>query len=378
MTGTLKRLLEPMDVAEFTADYFGRRRLHVKGERGGFPDVLTLAGFEELLLTLTNPADEGWIRLVRRGNVLPVVPLMLDNRGMLLPSVVFERFAKGYSIVLNHVQRRSLRLRRLCQGLERDLVAATGIGLVSEAFGNLYLSPAENQAFKPHFDAEEVFVLQLSGRKLWALWPQTAQAPVRSVQGLEVDPDKPEEEVLLEPGDLLYLPGGRPHAARTLPDEHSLHLTIGVLPVTAADVLRAAIDGSITLGARLSEVTEEPALNLGAGKAAEIKVDLHRRALVASPASGGVLERLVRPVVAGDRVELIAGAERAVVDNGDDVVVVGRGVRRVFDGDEAEALRRLLAEQALEVGEPLTPALAATLIACGFAAATPVGERAPA
>ena len=47
-------------------------------------------------------------------------------------------------------------------------------------------------------------------------------------------------EVTLSPGDLMYLPRGYPHDAASA-DGASLHLTIGMLPITWASVLiRAA------------------------------------------------------------------------------------------------------------------------------------------
>lgn len=40
-------------------------------------------------------------------------------------------------------------------------------------------------------------------------------------------------EVTLEPGDLLYLPRGFIHQASTVPNQHSLHVTISVYQKTA-------------------------------------------------------------------------------------------------------------------------------------------------
>lgn len=368
MTGTLTRMLAPVDAPAFGADYFGQRCLHVPGASDRWTDVLTLAGFEELVLTLTSPVERRWIQLVRQGTPLPVNALALDQRGMLPGWIVFERFAQGFSIVLNHVQRRSATVARLCQSLETDLVAATGIRLRGEAFANAYLSPAGNQAFRAHVDAEEVFVLQLSGRKRWGLWPRYAAAPVRSEQQAPVDAGNPAEELVLGGGDVLYIPGGVPHAARTLADEHSLHLTIGINPVTAADVLSAQIDRSATLGTRVIDATDDIALKVEAERARRIKEEMHERALASVSVAGGVLERLVRPPVEGDRVTLVAGGRCTIADDErGSVVVVVRGCRREFEGSAGDALRCLARDGSMTVGALLTPALAATLIACGIA-----------
>lgn len=367
MTDTLERLLASAELTLFADTTFGRKPLHVTGARDGYPEVMSLSDMEELLLTLTSPTDTAWLRLVRKGTTLPVVSHMLDARGQLNTSVAFERFSRGYSIVLNQVHRRSIPVRRLCRSLEEDLISLMGIRMASEVFANAYLSPAGHQAFNPHTDSEHVFVLQLSGRKRWGLWPQVAPAPVSSQERLRVDPNAPEESIVLEAGDLLYLPGGTPHAAHTLPDEHSLHLSVGVRPVTQATVLRSAIIASETLGATLSPRSDEVGLDLEAPEAEMLAVRSHRNTLIASPAEPGVLERLVRPITDGDRVMLRSGSPEDVVDGPHGVVVVAHGCRRQFGGEGGEAIRRLLEQREMEVGEQLPAELATALIACGMA-----------
>ncbi|WP_249384036.1 cupin domain-containing protein [Chitinivorax sp. B] len=58
----------------------------------------------------------------------------------------------------------------------------------------------------PHFDSYDVFLLQAGGRKQWQISAQSDQsfiedAPLRILKHFE-----PEQEWLLEPGDMLYLP----------------------------------------------------------------------------------------------------------------------------------------------------------------------------
>ena len=63
----------------------------------------------------------------------------------------------------------------------------------------------------PHFDSYDVFLVQGPGRRVWRLararpWRLVPGAPLRLIAGFS-----PEEELLLEPGDLLYLPPGWGH-----------------------------------------------------------------------------------------------------------------------------------------------------------------------
>ncbi len=63
----------------------------------------------------------------------------------------------------------------------------------------------------PHFDSYDVFLLQGSGQRLWQISKQKDQrlvddAPLRILKHF-----KPEQEWLLEPGDMLYLPPNYAH-----------------------------------------------------------------------------------------------------------------------------------------------------------------------
>jgi 50S ribosomal protein L16 3-hydroxylase len=63
----------------------------------------------------------------------------------------------------------------------------------------------------PHADSYDVFLVQGAGRRLWRLarpkrFDPVPHAPLRLIAGF-----KAEQEVLLEPGDLLYLPPGWGH-----------------------------------------------------------------------------------------------------------------------------------------------------------------------
>ena len=64
----------------------------------------------------------------------------------------------------------------------------------------------------PHFDSYDVFLIQATGKRLWRIGRQKGDRslvpglPVRILAHFE-----PEEEMLLEPGDMLYLPPGWAH-----------------------------------------------------------------------------------------------------------------------------------------------------------------------
>ena len=90
-----------------------------------------------------------------------------------------------------------------------------------------------------------MFVLQVSGSKLWTLYDTGIVLPLR---GQAFDPDKhtpgpPTREFTLHAGDLFYCPRGLYHSARST-DEASLHITLGLIGKTWADVMIEAVSAA--------------------------------------------------------------------------------------------------------------------------------------
>lgn len=68
----------------------------------------------------------------------------------------------------------------------------------------------------PHYDDVEVFVLQLEGSKSWKLYHPIQNLPREHSGDFDRDElDEPFMELTLQPGDLMYLPRGVIHEART-------------------------------------------------------------------------------------------------------------------------------------------------------------------
>ena len=89
----------------------------------------------------------------------------------------------------------------------------------------------------PHSDAQNVLVFQTAGRKRWRVWrPPPRRRGVdpfgRGKHGDAIAPaelDEPLLDAWLEPGDVLYVPIGFPHATSTEACEVvSCHVTLGL------------------------------------------------------------------------------------------------------------------------------------------------------
>lgn len=97
-----------------------------------------------------------------------------------------------------------------------------------------YFTPAKSAGFAPHYDDIDAFIIQCEGRKKWTIhapdadsqWPPTSSENF-TPQQMESMADRRVWSGWLEEGDMLYLPRGYIHSART-GKGHSLHVTISV------------------------------------------------------------------------------------------------------------------------------------------------------
>lgn len=92
----------------------------------------------------------------------------------------------------------------------------------------------------PHADAYDVFLIQGTGRRIWRIarpqaFAEIPDAPLKLIDGFE-----PEEEYLVEPGDLLYLPPGWGHEGVAL--EACTTYSIGFRAPGGAELCTAFLD----------------------------------------------------------------------------------------------------------------------------------------
>lgn len=115
---------------------------------------------------------------------------------------------------------------------------------------NAYVTPPQNRGFAPHYDVHDVFVLQVSGHKRWVIHEPVIADPLAdqpwekrraAVAARATEP--PLIDTVLEPGDSLYLPRGTVHAAAAT-GQTSIHLTVGIHPVTRYQLVRQLLEGA--------------------------------------------------------------------------------------------------------------------------------------
>jgi hypothetical protein len=151
-----------------------------------------------------------------------------------VPSAL-SAFADGATIVLQALHHTHPPLAAFCRSLE--------VELEQPVQANAYYTPRGSQGLPVHHDTHDVFCLQVAGSKRWLVYEPALELPLRD-QRYHADMGEPGDPVLdlvLEPGDALYMPRGWLHEALTS-DEDSLHLTIGVNVYAWLDAMRAALE----------------------------------------------------------------------------------------------------------------------------------------
>ncbi|MBM3357487.1 MAG: hypothetical protein FJY54_07145 [Betaproteobacteria bacterium] len=88
----------------------------------------------------------------------------------------------------------------------------------------VFFSQKGNEAYRGHFDTDDVLVLHIEGKKRWHLYERQ---PMRWVDKNELPPErlgKKTDELVMEAGDALLVKNGVPHVCETLSDM-SLHMS---------------------------------------------------------------------------------------------------------------------------------------------------------
>ena len=172
------------------------------------------------------------MRLVRGNDKKDPDAYRLADGGLDLARIRND-FADGYTIVLDNVDRYMRTIGSLSHSIEVELNFPTQV--------NAYVTPPESGGFVPHYDEHDVLILQVQGAKIWHLYdvdvPPHAMARREAVDTAGLPSPS---GLLLEVGDVLYLPRGRVHGAET-GSAPSLHLTVGIHAPTVLTLMIRAL-----------------------------------------------------------------------------------------------------------------------------------------
>ena len=142
--------------------------------------------------------------------------------------------SKGSSVVLTEIENLTNNLQNVVNSLQ---VLTNG-----KCQGNLYFSMKSRQAFGPHCDDHDVFAIHFEGEKVWNIYENVENNPINhpifkyNAQERERRAGKLIEQIVMKPGDLLYLPRGQYHDALASKNG-AIHIAFGLTYFKPMDLL---------------------------------------------------------------------------------------------------------------------------------------------
>lgn len=288
----------------------------------------------------------------------------VDGAGYIDRGAIADFHRGGATIILQQAHQREPSLGRFCRALEYVFSAHIQT--------NLYLTPPNAQGFKTHYDNHDVFVVQTSGEKAWRLYDKPVDTPYRGEE-FRIDEHKAGDvkaEFVLKAGDCAYVPRGLMHDAITSGDEPSLHVTVGIINRTWADLMLEAVSEaalripelrrSLPAGfanpgfnrsearKHITQLAETLARAVELDPALDLIIDQHIRSRAAD--NRFAVRDASRPVRSDERFSAQPHSPYRIAEDGERVVVIAPGGELGFSEDRRPALERALS------GAPFTPA----------------------
>ena len=210
-------------------DFFFKEASALPPERShlhhpGLIENQTIFRLEDLRKHLNNPflrleflqiVDRGKLVDMQAARCVKVVqrrPIEFVNR-----RVLQEQLEKGAACLLEGVDILEPQVSHLASILDRAHSCTFSNAVV-------FFSQRGNEAYRGHLDTDDVLAIHLAGAKKWRI--HARQAPRRAhlveLEASEMGPV--ETEIVMRPGDALFLRSGTPHQVETVGD-YSLHLS---------------------------------------------------------------------------------------------------------------------------------------------------------
>ena len=237
-TSCLAKLLNPVSTEIFYETYFEQALLHISraGEKNSHGHLFNLANLDQCLSRMVNYNSVTVVKCKENKRIHQ--PIRPNTQNSLV--TFYDAFYQGNTIVINGIQQHLDTAETLTHDLSHDLGCRVHI--------NMYVTPPNATGFSSHWDGHDVLILQLAGKKRWEFFeggPDLPPINERDEISYEVNDEpvgEPFQEIVLEPGDLLYVPRGLIHRASAL-EETTIHWTVGLHPHTMEDLLHAALKG---------------------------------------------------------------------------------------------------------------------------------------
>ena len=221
-------------------DQVGRHPCHVQSESNSMRRVVF--GWDQLNSVLAQYrlgfprlriAQRDWNR--QDSNVDRTVARNDDgSRPWVDTAHLYERLNQGGTLVISSIHECDRTLDHLSMNLQRLFGIKANI--------NLYVSLKPERGFGLHWDSHDVVIVQIDGNKHWRIYRPTRPAPLdRDIETNHTEPSEVAMDLVMQPGDMLYIPRGWWHDA-IASGVPSMHLTIALRWRTMADYLHWLVD----------------------------------------------------------------------------------------------------------------------------------------
>jgi hypothetical protein len=259
---TFARIVSPLGVPAFLERHWGREHLHLSADTERLRFLPTTAALGSLLF---GKIDRGaWAQTKKTAIASLVNPDGTEKYVEDVPYTMIEQmYSAGFSLCFSDLSTGSAAepIRELIRSAQQYTDLAQSISSAEQSvFASAYLAPPQSGSAM-HFDRQHVFFCQVEGSKNWTISRTVAVArPPKQLTAAELaqagtadnlrrfslDVRPPQEcdleALTLRAGDVLYLPPGSWHQART-GNDHSFHFTLSFEPFDFFKVLGPIMHG---------------------------------------------------------------------------------------------------------------------------------------
>ncbi|MEI6882215.1 MAG: cupin domain-containing protein [Bacteroidota bacterium] len=235
----LQHLLTPTSVESFITEFWEKEFLHIRrNDQQYYNEILNLSGLDEYLSR--NDIRYPSLRMMRSGKAIPTAEFTKRlafgsyvTNGLIDVDEVYKHYQQGASVVLQMMRSGIPSITSFMNRLQKDCLF--------NVEANVYVTPGGEQGFTTHYDTHSVMVLQIAGCKRWRLYDFPRRFPLlnETFDTIQYRPSSPTQDIVLQPGDMLYVPRGMAHDATSTNEGKSVHITIGLFPPMWRDLIQS-------------------------------------------------------------------------------------------------------------------------------------------